>query len=208
MLMVPQLLVPMMPFAPASADPALDRNLGGAYNAAMDLLRDDQWAVFLDHDATWTTRHWYDQILEAIAFKPDAGVFSAVANRIGCKFQKAGDPDNHDMRHHRQFGEERRRRHRTLLDVTDIRGVGGVVIVISKAAWHEAGGFADGMLCVDHKMHFAVRDVGRRVYLMEHVYCYHWRRAFGDELAKDTPRAADCPCRGPEPEPTIRISLP
>lgn len=182
-------------------------NLGAAYNRAMELLPEDGWAAFLDHDAAWTTRRWWRQIAEAIAFQPAAGIFTACTNRIAAPWQKAGDPECHDMVRNRRFGEQRMKV-RTLLDVTDTRGLGGVVIVTSKRAWRAAGGFVDGMLCVDHRYHFACRDAGLRAYLIEGLFVYHWRRAFGDELPADTPRAEGCPCRGPERAPSRRLTLP
>jgi GT2 family glycosyltransferase len=204
---------------------ALDMNLGAAYNDFMRLLPEDAWAVFLDHDAAWTTRAWFRQLHEAIAFKPDAGAIVAVSNRIGPPWQQAAAspelqtrlfgrivaPDwreHHNMANHRRFGAERMKTSRTLLDVTDTKGFGGVAFAVSRAAWARVGGFVDGMLCVDHGLHFALKRAGLRIYALESLYVYHWRRAFGDELPKDTPRAADCPCRGPEIVPRTRIALP
>ena len=74
----------MMPFA-------TDMDLGRAYNEAMSLLPDGAWAVLLDHDMLLTTRQWFHQYQEAIAFKPDAGAFVAVTNRIDAKWQRAQD---------------------------------------------------------------------------------------------------------------------
>lgn len=186
---------------------ATDRNLGRAYNEAMALLPADAWACFLDHDAMLTTRQWYRQLEEAIACQPDAGAFAAMTNRIAAPWQQVGDRDNHDIAHHRRFGTERLKI-RSLLDITETKGFGGVLMCVSKAAWREVGGFVDGLLCVDHQMHFALRRAGRRNYLIEGLYLYHWRRAYGDELPTETPRAANCPCRGPEPMPTVRWALP
>lgn len=196
------MIVPMMPFA-------LDRNLGRAYNEAMALLPEDAWAVFLDHDMMLTTREWYRQIAEAIAFKPDAGTFVAVTNRIDAVWQRAQetDRDNHDIGYHTKIGLDRLKV-RTLLDITDTKGFGGVCFALSKAAWRDAGGFANGLLCVDHSIHFGLQRAGRRVYLLEGLYVYHRRRAFVGPLPDDTPRAANCPCRGPEPMPTVRLTLP
>lgn len=195
-------LHPLMPYA-------LDRNLGAAYNRAMALLPDEDWACFLDHDMMLTTRDWYRQLVEAIAFYPEAGAFVAVTNRIDAVWQRAAeaDPDNHDIGYHTTIGLARQQR-RTLLDITDTKGFGGVCFAISKAAWAEAGGFADGLLCVDHSIHFRLRAINRRIYLLESLYVYHRRRAFVGPLPPDTPRAAHCPCRGPEPMPSIRIPLP
>lgn len=193
-------IYPMMPFD-------LGMNLGAAYNASMEALPDGAWAAFLDHDAMWTTRAWYRQIDEAIAFLPEAGAFTAMTNRIASPWQQIGDRENHDMRHQRRFGAERMAV-RTILDVTDTNGLGGVVLCLSKESWRRAGGFVDGMLCVDHQIHFALRDAGLRVYMIEGLYVYHWRRAFGDELPADTPKAKGCRCRGAERMPTRRLTLP
>jgi GT2 family glycosyltransferase len=194
------MLLTMMPFA-------TDRNLGAAYNKAMALLPDGAWAALLDHDAMWTTKRWYHQILDAIDFKPDAGAFTTVTNRIAAPWQQVGDAENHEMGYHYGMGEQRCNV-RTLLDITGTKGFGGVVIVVSKAAWQRVGGFKDGLLCVDHGLHFALRAAGYRNWLIEGLYVYHRRRAFGGELPNDTPRAKACPCRGPEPTPTVRVNLP
>lgn len=192
----------LMPFS-------LERNLGAAYNEAMELLPEGDWAVLLDHDMMLTTREWYRQLHEVIAFKPDAGCFTAVTNRIGAKWQRAEESSRgcHDMVTHRAIGAARLDQ-RWLKDITDTKGFGGVLMCLSKTAWRAAGGFADGLLCVDHSIHFRLRDAGYRIYLLESLYVYHWRRALGDELPEDTPRAANCRCSGVEQMPTIRIPLP
>lgn len=195
--------VPLFPMTPY----AEDRNLGASYNRAMELLPDDGWACFIDHDAMLTTREWYRQLQEAIAFQPQAGAIVAMANRIGPPWQQVGKRDNHDIAYHRQYGQQRLRS-RTLLDITHTKGFGGVLFCVSKTAWREVGGFVDGLLCVDHQMHFALRRAGRTIWLLESLYLYHWRRAYGDELPNDTPRAAHCPCRGDELMPSRRIPLP
>jgi hypothetical protein len=185
----------------------VEMHVGRAYNEAMQHLPADAWACFLDHDVALTTREWYRQLQEAIVAFPE-GSFTAVTNRIACSWQRAHEtsPDNHDMRYHRQAGRVRLG-NRHLLDVTDTMGWGGVLMCLSKRSWERAGGFVDrGLLCVDHQMHFALRDAGLRVYLLEGLYVYHWRRAFGDELPADAPKV-ECRCRGPEKTPTVRHLL-
>jgi glycosyltransferase involved in cell wall biosynthesis len=48
----------MVPFAP-------DMNLGAAYNRAMSLIHEDDWACFCDHDMMFTTRYWHAQLMAA-----------------------------------------------------------------------------------------------------------------------------------------------
>lgn len=195
-------LVPFMPFD-------LERNFGRACNEAMALLPADGWAAILDHDAMFMTPHWYAQILEAIDFRPDAGAFAVMTNRIASPWQKvaegviAGD----NIARHREIGEARRTRNRSLLDITCTKGFGGVVTVLSKAAWEEAGGYADGLFCIDHSLFFRTIGKGRRVYLMENVYVYHLR-ASSSKPGPQEPKWKDCLCRGHEKMPTERIALP
>ena len=186
----------------------LDRNLGRAYNEAMRLLPEDGWSIFLDHDMMLTTPHWYAQIGEAIASRPHAGAFTAVTNRIASPWQRAEEVDqaNHDVAYHRAIGEARRAR-RTLLDITCTKGFGGVVTVVSKEAWREAGGYAEGMYCVDHSLFFRLKDRGRRVYMIEGLYVYHWRGSSGARQPLEAPKVADCRCRGAEQMPTERVEL-
>jgi hypothetical protein len=185
-----------------------DANLGAAYNEAMALLPADAWAVFLDHDAMPTTGKWNAQFSEAIAFRPDAGAFVAMTNRIASPWQKVGVPqDLMDMVAHRRIGAERLKV-RTLLDISETKGFGGVMFAISKSAWAEAGGFADGLGCVDHSIHFALQKIGRPVYLIEGLYVFHWRHYGEPDPTSQFPKAAGCPCRGPEVAPTVRIALP
>jgi GT2 family glycosyltransferase len=195
------MIYPMMPFAP-------DLNLGRAYNEVMAFLPDGSWAVLLDHDMMFTTRSWYAQFEEAIACQPDAGVFCVVTNRIDAIWQRAqeSDRENHDIGYHSRIGAERLKV-RTLLDVSETRGFGGVVMCLSKQAWQDCGGFADGLLCVDHSIHFRLQAIGRKAWLHEGLYVYHRRRAFVGELPRDTPRANNCPCRGREPMPTLRVTI-
>lgn len=184
-----------------------DANLGRAYNEEMERLPDGDWAVFLDHDAMPTTGRWFAQFAEAIAFRPNAGAFAVMTNRIASHWQRCGDPLDNDIARHRRFGSERTRV-RTLLDISQTKGFGGVMFAVSKAAWLECGGFADGLGCVDHSLHFALQRIGRPVYLIEGLYVFHWRHFGEPDPTSIHPKAASCPCRGPEVEPRERLRLP
>lgn len=194
-------IYPMMPFR-------RDMNLGRAYNDFMSLLPKDGWACFLDHDMMFTTKHWYEQLEEAIDFAPKVGALAAMTNRIARTWQQAGDPDNNDIAYHRSYGEKRRET-RTLLDVTPTRGFGGVMLCLSKAAWEAVDGFAEGLGCVDHSMHFKLAKAGYRNYLIEGLYVFHWRH-YGDKDPTETAaKAPNCPCcSGLFELPKLRLRLP
>lgn len=197
------MILPMIPFRE-------DRNLGLAYNEAMELLPADGWAIFQDHDAMPTTPHWFRQFREAIEFRPEAGAFCACTNRIASAWQKVGPrelQDSNDLARHREYGRARLKV-RTLLDITETKGFGGVLFAVSKAAWTAAGGFAHGLGCVDHSLFFALKRIGLRCYMIEGLYVYHWRHFGEPDPTGSAPKAPDCPCRGPEQQPTVRIALP
>lgn len=195
------LIRPVMPFA-------LDRNFGHACNEAIAEMPDGAWAVVLDHDCMFTTPHWYAQIEEAIACRPKAGAFAVVTNRIASPWQRvqegviAGD----NIYRHREIGEMRRTKYRSLLDITCTKGFGGVVTVVNRDAWMECGGYAPGLFCIDHSLHFRMVDKGRRIYLMEGLYVYHLR-ATSSQRGPQEPKWKECPCRGPETMPSDRVAL-
>lgn len=192
---------PVMPFA-------ADRNFGRACNETIAEMPDDAWAVIIDHDCMFTTPHWYAQIQEAIAFRPDAGAFAVVTNRIASPWQRAPESAaaGDDVPKHRAIGEARRAR-RTLLDITCTKGFGGVVTVVSKKAWAECGGYAEALFCADHSLFFRTIEKGRSVYLMENVYVYHLR-ATSSKPNPQGPKWEDCKCRGAEQFPSRRLGLP
>lgn len=196
------MIIPFMPFH-------RDKLFGRACNEAMALLPPGAWGVILDHDAMFTTSHWFAQIEEAIACRPDAGAFAVVTNRIASPWQRVPEAVllADDILAHRKLGE-RRRAVRTLLDITGTKGFGGVVTVVNRDAWAECGGYyPDAMYCVDHSLFFRLRDRGRRVYLIEGLYVYHLR-ASSSKPGPQVPKWAECPCRGAEPTPRERVALP
>ena len=170
-----------IPYCPKS----LGQDLGWAYNNFMENVADDDWVCFLDHDAMFTTMHWYHQLEEIVSENPDGGLFTVVTNRIGNpaqKFKGLHDPDNHDMRIHRKAGEAIKTRYgNKVTDLTNEREISGLVMLVSKKVWQDVGGFKSGFLSVDNDMHRKCRDNGYKVYLMDGVYVYHWYRGDGNK---------------------------
>ena len=163
----------------------VERDLGRAYNEIMGRMLPADWVCLLDHDAVFTTRDWYKQLLSAIDANPDAGLFAAVTNRIGRKSQIApGCPDGHDMRAHRAFGQRLLEQHgHTVRDITRDSPISGVVMVLSVDTWERMGGFSSGFFGVDNNAHRAVAKTGRKVLLLPGLYVQHWYR--GDGVGHD-----------------------
>ena len=69
-------------------------------------------------------------------------------------------------------------------DVTSEREPNGMCIIISKKVWLEIGGCANGLHYLDRLVWASVKLMGRRIYLIEGVYMYHWHRADGAPIQK------------------------
>lgn len=158
-----------------------EKNLGRAYNEIMGTVCPGDWVSFLDHDALFTTRDWYRQLLTAIDNNPQAGLFTAVTNRIGNKEQVPADaPKSHDMRDHFAYGKQRLEQYGTsATDITRRHLVSGVLMCLSHQTWEEMGGFAEGFFGVDNQAHRDIRRIGKRIYMLPGLYLYHWYRADG-----------------------------
>lgn len=169
-----------MPLIIAAIPYSDERNLGAAHNEFMSLLPEDGWGCLLDHDVMFTTREWHRQLSRAV-FTDPKGCFSGVTNRILCPFQQVEGVDmkNHEIRYHREIGTRLLEKD-TVRDVTDEpRTPGGFMMMLSKQAWRDAGGFPDGLHLMDKRMWTALKMVGRRIYIIEGLYLYHWHRGGG-----------------------------
>lgn len=160
-----------------------DQNLGRAYNACMDLVDDDDWVVFLDHDAMFVQRNWYKNVKRIIEENPEYGFFTCLMNRVGCRWQIPGnvDPNNHDIRYHKEVGKALEQiTENEVQDVTKAPGLSGVVMIVQKKVWDKIGGAKDGFLGVDNELHYACARNGVKVGLIRSLYVYHFYRADGD----------------------------
>lgn len=184
-----------IPYAPKS----IDKNIGAVYNQFMNMISDDDWACFLDHDAMFTTLNWYKQlenIVESLSFSNrDARLLTACTNRIGNPEQvvEGIEAQNHDIYYHRKIGKQRQVEYGSSLRECKIL-VSGVVILISKETWKQTGGFSDGFLGVDKDIDNKIRELGYKSYIMDGVYCYHWYRADGTPIqGYDYPEESNLP---------------
>lgn len=163
----------------------VDRNIGVAYNDQLERLPDDDdFALFLDGDATFTTVRFGHQIRGVVDRYPGCGYFVCHTNRVGCPWQVAAGVDrrSNDMGYHRRFGQALAELNGTVCaDVTSfLPPASGVLLLVQKRVWRLAGGFRPtGMLGVDWDMFRRVQQRREQILLMRGVYVYHWYR--GDD---------------------------
>jgi len=182
-----------IPFAPKEKK----ANLGWAYNNFMSKLADDDWALFLDHDATFTVKQWYPQMEEIIERNPEFGAFTSLMNRVGNQFHvpQGVDKNNHDILYHRNIGKQLYEQN--MYNVIDMPHnnfttlLSGVLILVSKKTWEKIGGFEEGFLGVDNCFHLDCLYNDIRVGLMTGVYLYHFYRA--DGVPPPSPTGIDNP---------------
>lgn len=161
-------------------------DLGYAINQFMDRLRDDDWALILDHDLVFATRpdHWYRAMEGYVAANPEAGFFTPYrwpASKRRPWLQPPQVTATYDMRYHRKVGANLAEANRgQLQDITEWEKLPGGnpsagIFLVRKSVWGEVGGFKNGFKKegIDHDFHARVRATGRRCYLMKDVYLFH-----------------------------------
>jgi hypothetical protein len=162
-----------------------NKDLCAAYNRHMVLLpHDEDWAIFIDHDAIWTTYDWKRIIAQYIESYPEYSCFTCLTNRIGNPKQLApGAPTSNDYAEHREFGKKLAEHPLILEDFTvpTPNHLSGVVIVLHKEAWRKMGGFTtwsdkSNILGVDSAMHRDLHKAGLKTGIMKNLYVYHWYR--------------------------------
>lgn len=164
--------------APAGYGP----NLGRAYNDYMRRLSEDDWAVFIDHDAMLRGRDCVALLGElAMGYVGRPVMFVGCANRINNPYQRIAEfEDVHDLGIHGAIADTLYALHRDRLhDVTELPSASGFVMMLSRRTWEERP-FEEGFLGVDNAMHKSFRNGRGRVYLARALYAYHFYRADGD----------------------------
>ena len=177
-------------YAPAS----INKNIGAVYNQFMEMIGEDDWACFLDHDAMFTTHNWYKMLEQIVSLVEDRsgaranqiGLLTAVTNRIGNVEQiifdkSSSEAQNHDMYFHRKIGHERAIEYGSQCRVAQ-NLISGIVMLTSKKVWKQCGGFKGGFLSVDNDYDAKVRQAGYITVILDGLYVYHWYRADGQPM--------------------------
>jgi len=153
-----------------------DKNLGLAYNTALALIPNGDWAVLCDLDTCFLTPD-AGSILNEYALRfPDAGLFTCITNRVhplAVEQLYAGRvSENFDMKHHREIAENQKRH---LYNATPINHpISGYLMMIKKEVWNEIK-FVEGHGClgVDNFFSAAILAMGLKILRMDGLYIWH-----------------------------------
>lgn len=145
----------------------------------MSIIPNGSWGCFIDGDAMFTTPDFGHQLEEIIEENSQYDLFTCKTNRVGTKYQCVEGAWNiEDMPTHRNMGKFLQLNKRVeVTDITNAAPMSGVLMLIKKAAWFYSNRFKEGgMLGIDNSIHYAIRNEGRKVGLMEGVYVQHYYR--------------------------------
>lgn len=168
------------------------KNLGRAYNEAMERAPQDSHVILRDGDSCWLTSDYGVHIAEYIRQHPDA-VLTCWTNRINEKAEQQYPHmalrESSDMRLHLQQAEEQKR---LLYHVSVVSGfVSGFCMIVPKKVWElhkfsEVQPYPDrgphALLGIDNDFTNRIRATGIQVLRMDGLYIWHtYRLLTGDK---------------------------
>lgn len=163
---------------------SIEGNLVEAYEKCMRLIKDDDWALFLDYDVMFTHRNWYALLDKATKRHPEIGIFTCYTNRIRTEFQRVPkiDRDNHNMIYHMNFGKNLYEKNKDSITIfSKEEDLGGFVILIKKSVWNkikplEKKGIENIDIEIGRRCH--IREI--KIARLDGLYAYHWRRGLDE----------------------------
>lgn len=154
--------------------------LGKDYNRIMS-ESEQEWVLLLDHDVIVSLHpHWYYVCQQVIEKYPNSGLFTCYVSEIGCALQKhPNSPSNTEPVHiHKKFAKElwQQYKYECKLIPPSNALLSGFFFLIKKSVWSEVGGFlGQGMYREDNYYHKTLNEHNVPVYLIQGLYCYHYR---------------------------------
>lgn len=156
------------------------KQIAEAYNSFMELLPDNDWAVFCDGDMMFSTPYFGRQIYDIIAQYPECRLFGAVTNRLWTNQQtpEGVDPANNDLYYHREIGAKLFNEHYAeVVDISDWnqnKALSGVCMIIKKELWKKVGGFrGQGILGIDNHFFRDCQKIKEKILLCQGLYVIH-----------------------------------
>lgn len=158
--------------------PYFDSNLGLAYNHYCDLVPgDDDWITFIDGDVMTLLMNWGDVWQKIINNNPNAGIISAITNRINPVYQKVSNMEQEkDISIHRNLAQKRFDTYQYNVTEIDESNISGFFFAFKKSTWKKVGGFDNGILSVDWKFSNKVKKIQLPLLVAEGFYVLHYYR--------------------------------
>lgn len=152
------------------------KNIGKAYNEAIEELPDDCYIVLRDGDTMFLTPDWGNQIERIIADNPEYSGITCMTNRLGLKeCLIEGRMDNfNNMTDQIFIAKEQWRMHSTTVKPGTVAP--GMLMIFHKSVWAKAGGFKENSILFDREFSAAVIKSGGRIGIAMGLYIFHLYR--------------------------------
>lgn len=166
-----------------------EKNIGKAYNEAIDKLGDDNdWFVIRDGDTMFPTPQWGKHIEDALMKVGDAfDLIGAMTNRIGGEHQRVpGMWDEWDMRTHVKKAMELQESKYAVIEETK-HGVAGFFLAFRKKTWKQIK-FTENIneaRLFDTVFYKNIRSKNMKVGIMKGLYILHLYRPLSDNPRAD-----------------------
>lgn len=156
-----------------------DKNLGKAYNEAMNLLQDDDWACLVDMDTCFLTPDAGPILQEYATQNPNAGILTCFTNRVS-PFSKrqllnGSFSECTDFTQHIKLAEDQKK---FLYSTTPInRDISGMLMMIRKSFWIQYP-FPEDAKCLGVDTYYGrrIRESGHSILRMNGLYIWHTYR--------------------------------
>lgn len=153
-----------------------EKNLGRAYNRAMQLIGDDDYGCLCDMDTCFLTPDAGEILFNYAVQNGSAALLTCVTNRVSTlsvqQLYGGTVSNNTDIRFHIRLAEQQKRH---LYKTTVIPGnISGMLMMISKKHWKE-NNFSEEGKCLGVDTEYATRlhEEGKVILLMNGLYIFH-----------------------------------
>jgi GT2 family glycosyltransferase len=157
-----------------------DKDLGKAYNDAINLIPDEDWICVMDIDAMFLTPDAPVMMQKYVDLHPETGVFTCFCNRVGSLAVEQVLGGRVSEESNMLFHIERAQVQRAVFPkVTPIlRGeISGYLMLFSKETW-KSNKFDEGIGCLAVDTYWSRRIIeqGKDIKRMDGIYIWHTYR--------------------------------
>ncbi len=162
---------------------SFEKDLGRAYNEAIQYMPDDCWISVQDYDVMWTkTEIPQMEIMKRYIQKyPDTGLFTSYASRTknaNQKYEGGVHQDKDSLKYWNIKQNEQILKYGESLEIIDIPNeISGFHMIFSKETWKE-NPFEEGIGClsVDNRFAWGIHRLQKPVRLMKALLAIHFYR--------------------------------